>query len=89
MRSNQLQTMKSPTLPNARTYAESGHHYCFTLTAHGWRNQGMVPDNNRAPFVTDYKSREGTSRVAFVPFCFTGKANMTDSEIYSFATHSE
>lgn len=67
-----------------RHQAEQGYHYCYVLVAAGWLNQGMVPDNNRQPFIDEYKAKIG-KRVAFVPFCFAGNNLMNDSEIYSYA----
>jgi len=87
--------MKSPV----KSFAEPGHHYAFVLLHSGlWCNQGMVPDNNRAPFVKEWTQgatlhgkyvKPKGSRVAFVPFCFQGSNIMSDSDIYSFATHTE
>lgn len=51
------------------TEADAGHHYCFLLSPQGWRNQGMVPDNNRAPFIAEYIARPGITRIAFSRFC--------------------
>lgn len=70
-----------------KVYPEAGHHYCYVLTPHGWHNQGMVPDNDRQPFIEEYKRTKGT-RVAFVPYCFEGNNLMTDSQIYSFSNGS-
>lgn len=65
-----------------------GTQYAYVLTKHGWRNQGMVADNNRQPFIDEYKAKVG-SRVAFVPFCWEDSPNvMTDSDIYSYASRS-
>ncbi len=70
-------------------YADKGHHYCFVLTANGWRNQGMVPDNNRQPFIEEYKQTKGT-QVAFVPFCWSDDPNvMTDSHIKEFSNQGK
>lgn len=69
----------------SRTYAEKNHHYCYALNNRGlWMNQGMVPDNNRERFITEYKSK-GFTRCAFVPFCVTGNNLLSDSQIYSYA----
>ena len=70
---------------NPKTHADPGWHYCFVRTVHGWRNQGMVPDDNRGPFIAEYMERKGDA-VAFVPFCWTNRPNvMTDSQIHSYA----
>lgn len=68
-----------------KTFAEAGHCYCYTLEENGWRNHGMVPDNNRGPFIAEYKLR-GAKWVCFIPFCWTYRPNvMSDSEIFSYA----
>ncbi len=71
-----------------KTFAQNGFSYCFVLTKNGWRNQGMTPDNNRIPFITEYKQSKG-SRVCFIPFCWSDNPNvMSDSDVYSYADYS-
>lgn len=75
----------------AKTFASSGYQFCFVLTPDGWRNQGMVQNDNREPFIAEYKGyargipAKGTA-VCFIPFCWTDNPNvMTNSQVHSYA----
>ena len=70
-----------------KIFAHAGHKYCFILTRQGWRNIGMVADEQRGFYGRHYiQTRKNdklpVSSVAFVPFCWTGSPSvMSDNDI--------
>lgn len=100
MKSNittRIASLASAPREHVKTWASKGYQFCFVLTPTGWRNQGMVQNDNRAPFIKEYLGAaldpvtkkpipaKGT-RVCFIPFCWGHNPNtMIDSQVHSYA----